>query len=169
MLEKFLMRRLGQVVSLSCVALLGACGDDPAQGPAVTHDDVATILGAGPAGGGTCSINTCHGDGAASGDLNLRLTTDLTELLVNKPACEAPSLMLVEPGAPERSWLYIKLTGETKEGSRDLAPDPSWGEPGQGCEDATGFGKKMPETGSPLSEEKVEQIRQWILDGAPGP
>jgi len=171
MVEKFSMSRFTRIAALSGIllgaSLIGACGDD-ASGQAVTHDQVAAILGAGPDGKGTCSISSCHGDGIASAGLNLRASADLTELLVNKPSCEAPSLMLVEPGAPEKSWVYIKLTAEMK-ANKDLVPDPAWGEPGEGCEEATGFGKRMPETGLALSEEKVEQIRQWILDGAPGP
>jgi hypothetical protein len=186
MLEKSKMSRLRMMLPrmtlLACAsASLVACGDGGTEGPSQEqdastlspHDQVSAILGAGPEQRGTCSIASCHGDpaaeGIASAGLNLKKSADLTELLVGKKSCEAPALNLVEPGDPDKSWLYIKLTGATKTGSKDLEPDPSWGEPGEDCEEATGFGKRMPETGAALSAAQVETIKQWILDGAPGP
>ncbi len=172
MIGNCVMSRFGKlavfgVLSLSASAL-SACGDDPAESGSLAHDQVAAILGAGPEGKGSCSISSCHGEIIASAGLDLTVSADLTKLLVNVPACEAPSLMLVKPGEPENSWLYIKLTGETLT-KKELKPDPAWGEPGKDCEEASGFGKTMPESGSPLSAEQIEQIRSWIADGAPGP
>lgn len=169
---KYVMSRFGKLAALGFLSLsalaLGACGDDPAEDGSLAHDQVVAILGAGPEGRSACSSSSCHGDGIASAGLNLKSSMDLTKLLVNVPACEAPSLMLVKPGEPENSWLYIKLTGKTT-AKRELVADPAWGEPGKDCEEASGFGKLMPESGSPLTAEQIEQIRSWIADGAPGP
>lgn len=169
---KYVMSRFGRIGSLGFLSLtallLSACGDDPVEGTTSAHDQVAAILGVGPGAKGSCSISSCHGDGIASAGLNLAQGVDLTALLVNVPACEAPSLMLVAPGEPEKSWLYLKLTAPTAT-KKELMVDPAWGEPGQDCEEAKGFGKRMPETGTELSAEQVEQVRSWIADGAPGP
>ena len=164
--------QLGKLAAVGFLSLAGllvtACGDDDSAGEvAATHDDVVAILGAGPGGKGTCSISSCHGDSIASAGLDLASSADLTKLLVNVPSCEAPSMMLVAPGEPEKSWLYIKLTGAVM-AKKELVADPAWGEPGKGCEEASGFGKRMPETGAELSADKVEQIRSWIAAGAPG-
>jgi mono/diheme cytochrome c family protein len=66
-------------------------------------------------------------------------------LLVNHPATENNTLDRVEPGAPERSYLILKLRG-----------DPSIS------------GDRMPQDGPPyLSNEQIDAIAAWIRAGAP--
>lgn len=154
------------------VLALGACGDDGDKqngGSAGSHKDVATILGAGGAPAGACSIASCHGSSGVA-DLSLTASANLRDTLVGVPACEVPGMNLVEPGDPERSWLWIKLTGKmTSAQNGDLEADPSWGEPGKGC-GAIGFGKRMPRVAPySLSQAQLDQVRAWILAGAPGP
>jgi hypothetical protein len=160
--------------AIIAMTAISACGDaDDGEGTggtvAATHAEVAEILGAGPGGKSSCSVASCHGS-AAEAKLSL-LEPDLRALMVGVPACEAPSLSLVEPFKPEESWLWIKLTGElANETAGDLAPQPAWGEPGTDCPGASGFGKRMPRV-SPYSLEPAQlaKIRSWIEAGAPGP
>ncbi|MFT3926155.1 MAG: hypothetical protein QM778_26660 [Myxococcales bacterium] len=159
--------RLNKVLSLSLMTIAGmlatACGgDDPESAP--SEGQIAEILGVGQLG--SCSISSCHGTDTASAGLDFMNATSLHDLLVDKPSCEAPKFKLVDPGSPETSWLYLKLTAPA-DAKRKLEENPDWGEPGTGCEEASGFGKRMPETGQELSEDKKEQIRKWIAAGAP--
>ncbi|MDH3642672.1 MAG: hypothetical protein OES38_11285, partial [Gammaproteobacteria bacterium] len=55
-----------------------------------------------------------------------------------------PSMALVQPGDPDASYMYWKITGNP------------------GIE-----GVRMPATGVPLDQELIDVVRQWILDGAP--
>jgi hypothetical protein len=50
----------------------------------------------------------------------------------------------VDPGAPENSFLILKLT------------QPS----------SATFGSRMPLIGSPLGEAQIDAVREWILNGA---
>ncbi|MET0285463.1 MAG: hypothetical protein ABW352_13365, partial [Polyangiales bacterium] len=94
---------------------------------------------------------------------------NLRELLVDVPACEAPSLKLVEPGNPARSWLWIKLSGKTSDSRGTLQPQDAWGSPGTGC-DGAGFGTKMPQVGGNMWDpQDLATIESWIKGGAPGP
>lgn len=77
----------------------------------------------------------CHTDGGASGDLAL----DAGEAaLVSVAASQVPSLALVEPGDPERSYLWQKVTGA------------------DGIE-----GRPMP-FGAPLSAGHLGTVEAWI-------
>jgi len=160
--------RLSGILSFSLLSMSGmlatACGGDDATDSVPTQAEIAEILGAGQPG--TCSISSCHGSAIASAGLDFMADSDLGKLLVGHKSCEAPELNLVEPGDPEHSWLYLKLTAPTQGTKRDLVEDPEWGDAGKGCEEAAGFGKRMPETGAELSADKVEKIRKWIAAGA---
>jgi hypothetical protein len=133
---------------------------------------VSLILG-GPeqAGIGSCAASSCHAsDGAGKAHLNFKTAKDLTEVLVNVPACENTKLMRVKPGNPEESWLWIKLTGaiqDKTEGKLVYAGTPST------CSSvATGFGSRMPYAAGSfdkLSAAKLAIIHDWIVGGAPGP
>jgi hypothetical protein len=83
----------------------------------------------------------CHaGAGAPQG---LRLEEGMSHaMLVNVPSVEVPSLDRVEPGDPDDSYLVQKIEGTAAVGGR------------------------MPLGGSPLPDETIEAIRQWITDGA---
>ena len=64
--------------------------------------------------------------------------------IVDVASVEQPSLDRIEPGDPEASYLYLKVTG-----------DPSIS------------GAQMPLTGQPLSQSQIDDLRSWIEDGAP--
>ena len=86
---------------------------------------------------------TCHT--GANAPLGLVLNTDATyDLLVDEPSAQVPTLLRVEPGNPDNSYLIRKL-----EGGPDIA------------------GAQMPRGGPPLSQETIDDVRAWITDGAP--
>jgi len=85
----------------------------------------------------------CHVQGAAQGDL--ALYPDAWGAVVEVKSRQSP-LLLVEPGRPEASYFYLKLTGE------HLA--------------AQGTGEQMPSPQSPLAPAGIDIIRQWIAEGA---
>ena len=87
---------------------------------------------------------TCHSGAAAP--LGLRLDEGVSyALLVNAPSTEVPSLLRVDPGDPDNSYLIQKLEGTATVGAR------------------------MPLGGSALPPETIAVVRQWILEGAIGP
>jgi len=64
--------------------------------------------------------------------------------IVNVPSAEQPALDRIEPGDPDRSYMYLKVTG-----------DPSIS------------GGQMPLGGPPLDQERLDLLRGWIETGAP--
>ena len=101
----------------------------------VTHDvDIQAIW--------DTSCTSCHGTSSPSGDLTLE---DAYELIVSVPSSDVPSMNLIEPGDPSRSYLWHKLRGtHTTVG---------------------GAGSTMPVSGT-LSTEDQQAIKTWILEGA---
>jgi hypothetical protein len=93
-----------------------------------------------------CTLGLCHGEGARGGDLDLTPREDAYDHLVGVASrgseCAALGHALVEPGAPGRSLLYLKLD-----------PEPP-------C------GAQMPPGGG-LTADQVAQVRRWIERGAP--
>jgi hypothetical protein len=85
----------------------------------------------------------CHLPGGAQGGLSLY--PDAWSELVGVPSKQSP-LLQVEPGSPEKSYLYIKLidTGESVGGS----------------------GQQMPVQQSPLDQGQIQTIKAWIEQGA---
>lgn len=85
----------------------------------------------------------CHLPGAEQGGLGLY--PDAWSQLVGVPSVQS-SLLLVNPGAPDSSYLYIKLidTGESVGGS----------------------GLLMPIQQPPLDQDQIATIRLWIEQGA---
>ena len=83
----------------------------------------------------------CHvGAGAPEG---LRLEEGMSHaMLVNVPSGEVPTLLRVEPGNPDDSYLVQKIEGTAS------------------------VGAQMPLGGPALSDEQIAAIRQWITDGA---
>lgn len=85
---------------------------------------------------------SCHAAGAgALGDLDLE--TDAYAALVGVASTTDPSMKLVEPGDPEASFFFLKITGEM----------------------GTGRGTAMPPFGT-IDADVVEAVRAWIADGA---
>lgn len=88
-----------------------------------------------------CATSGCHlGAGAPQG-----LILDATNsygLLVDVASAEVPSLLRVEPGDPDNSYLIQKLEG------------------------TAAVGAQMPLGGTPLPQNEINVIRQWITEGA---
>lgn len=131
------------------VVVLGACGelrsptapmddpDDPID-PSATFSRVQNEIFT-----TTCAFSGCHG--ALATQMNLELTAGVAYAnIVNVPSAEVPQLDRVEPGLPDRSYLYLKVTG---------AP---------GIIDA-----RMPLGQPELTQPQKDLIRNWILRGAP--
>jgi len=95
--------------------------------------------------GPICSV--CH-TGPTSGNLpsgmNLSTAADSYGALVNVTSIQQGSLLRVNPGDPDASYLIRKLEG------------------GPGI-----TGSRMPQGGPFLSQATIDMIRQWISDGAP--
>ena len=85
----------------------------------------------------------CHLPGAEQGGLGLY--PDAWSRLVGVPSKQSP-LLLVAPGSPDVSYLYVKLidSGESVGGS----------------------GLLMPIQQAPLDQGQIETIRLWIEQGA---
>ena len=133
--------RLRLLLIVLPVGLLVGCsdyGDDPTAGGPVAPpsetvsfaSDVQPIFDASCVG--------CHGDGGNAG-LDLRSGRSYANLVGN-PATES-GLARIEPGEPENSWLYLKITGQQT------------------------VGDQMP-PGSPLNTDTTDRIRTWIEEGA---
>lgn len=83
----------------------------------------------------------CHQGGAAP--LGLRLDqANSYALLVGVPSVQVPSLLRVQPGDPDRSYLVRKIEGTASTGGR------------------------MPLGGPPLPRDRIDLIRGWIAAGA---
>ena len=170
-----------------CLVLAGlvACGDPAPLEP--TYENVRMVV---ERSCGTDS-RSCHGGVRGNAQLNFRLVLDegrpITDALVDVPSCEYDLYDRVEPGDPERSWLFIKLSGaHDDEGNLEFTPDPTW-DPGiERRTDGTfppsecplvedgelTFGQVMPENRGnprPLRSREIQLFRDWILAGAPGP
>ena len=69
----------------------------------------------------------------------------LVGVTATNPAAQAPGLLRVVPGDPERSFLVRKLEGSL----------------------AAGEGEPMPRVGMTLSPALLDLVRRWIAAGAP--
>lgn len=101
---------------------------------------------------------TCHGAGEEAG---LRLgyqisSAEIVRRLVNVDAANVNGYKLVVPGDPDHSWLYLKANGQSQ--NADVS-----------CKLAT-CKNRMPPGGMPgLTQQELDNLRQWILDGAEPP
>ncbi len=82
----------------------------------------------------------CHMAGRLSAGLDLQAGPGR---LIGVPSRERPDLALVNPGAPDLSYLWLKVSQE---------PPPA--------------GRRMPRNGDPLLPDELEMIRLWIAQGA---
>lgn len=112
------------------LAATAASGD-----PVSFRNDVLPLL--------TTRCVMCHVEGAEQGQLSLY--PDAWAQLVGVPSTQAP-LKRVEPGAPDKSYLYLKLLGKQAE--------------------AGGSGLQMPFQQDALSPAELELLRKWIQQGA---
>lgn len=92
----------------------------------------------------SCAKAGCHVSGVATGGMVLEAGRSYAEI-VGRPSQESPLLARVQPGDPERSYLFKKIRG-----------------------DADISGSRMPQDGPPfLSAAELEGIAAWIQAGAP--
>ena len=153
------------------------CADAKQGAPAALHMAAATAL-LPTTGQGPCAFGSCHDSSAKKAGLVLvgGAQLDLKSQTVGKPACQVPSLMLVDgsggDAALAKSWLWQKLVAAS-DSSGELTPNPAWGTPVLTCAQDSGsmFGLRMPrtQTDMKLGMEKLSAIRDWICAGAPGP
>lgn len=97
----------------------------------------------------------CHGRG---GEAGLRLgdqitSSEVVESLINRDSHYTVGYRLIVPGSPNESWLYLKATGQSQQLNVQC----------QGI--AGGCNGHMPG----LDDQELNDLRQWILDGAPLP
>jgi hypothetical protein len=117
----------------STALLLAAAG--AGAEPVSFKDDVVPLL--------TTRCVVCHVEGADQAHLSLY--PDAWVQLVGVASTESP-LKRVEPGAPAKSYLYLKLLGTQAE--------------------AGGSGARMPFQQDPLAPADIEVVRKWIEQGA---
>ena len=93
----------------------------------------------------TCSVSGCHtgpmGD-TLPGGMDLTDADASFANLVGVPSIQVPELSRVEAGDPDNSYIIQKLEGTADEG------------------------EQMPFGGPPLDQALIDDIRQWIADGA---
>ena len=95
-----------------------------------------------------CNVSTCHSATAKAGDLVLEpgvAHDQLVEVPAFQQQAAAEGLIRVVPGDPDASFLIAKCRG--------------------GIESI--YGEPMPWGGDALEEDRLELLREWILDGAP--
>jgi hypothetical protein len=132
MADRKVARQAVLAAAFACVLLLAT--DLPAE--AVSFEkDVQPIL--------TNQCVVCHLPGDEQGDHSLY--PDAWKNTVNVPSVQS-ALLLVEPGNPDASYFYLKLTGQ------HLA--------------AGGSGEIMPFPHGPLSSAEIDVVRRWIEQGA---
>jgi hypothetical protein len=90
-----------------------------------------------------CAVPGCHVGAGAQQGLMLDSVNNSFLDLVGVNSSELPSLLRVDPGNPDNSYLVQKVEG---------APNIS--------------GLQMPLNQPPLSTDQIDAIRQWILNGA---
>jgi hypothetical protein len=93
----------------------------------------------------TCAVATCHITPEPGGEMDLSTPALVASSLRRIPSTEAP-LLRVLPGRPSGSYLWHKLQGTQ--------------------ESVGGTGQTMPKEGT-LTSDQVDQLRAWILEGAP--
>ncbi|HLK11241.1 MAG TPA: hypothetical protein VKW76_07665 [Candidatus Binatia bacterium] len=89
----------------------------------------------------SCATASCHTGSNPSEGLTLDADKSYAAI-VNVPSLEQPSLKLVSPSKPKSSYLLMKVLGTASQG----AP--------------------MPLTGTPLSSSQIQQLSDWITQGA---
>jgi hypothetical protein len=119
---------------MGCAALVFAAVCAGAE-PVSFEKDVLPLL--------TARCVVCHVEGADQAHLSLY--PNAWAQLVGVASTESP-LKRVEPRAPAKSYLYLKLLGTQAE--------------------AGGSGARMPYQQDPLAPAEIEQLRQWIEQGA---
>ena len=132
-------RAKGMAMLALCGAVSGCEANDPVtRAPARTVDYVREIQALLDK-----RCVRCHRSSAeVHGYLNLDADSSYHQL-VTRMSRQRPELPLVEPHAPEVSYLMWKLENDPRI-----------------------EGKRMPLLALPMPDEEVERVRTWILEGA---
>jgi hypothetical protein len=143
------MHALGLVFDPSLATQPGAPMPPPAE-IGFFHENVRPILEE------NCA--SCHGGSTPMAGLLLGgaaiSSADIVEQLVDVPTMRGGQFMRVVPGAPDQSWLYLKVSDTAKNAA---------------CT-GTCSTQVMPPTGRiELSTSELGLIRQWIQEGAQAP
>ena len=150
-------------LSIQALGPQGGTGTDPDDTPLPVesgyfHEQVRPIF---ENANNKCS--GCHSETGPSAGMSLGghiSSAEIVKGLVNQPAIDGGQFLLVVPGDPDHSWIYLKAAG--------LAPNA-------GCTATNGglcITAVMPPNGSgatTVTSDQLAIIRQWILDGAQGP
>ncbi len=94
-----------------------------------------------------CALGPCHSAAVAAGGLVLEgpdVYDELVDVAPQNAAARLAGWLRVTPFSPERSFLWVKLTGP-----------------------APGQGSRMPLGAPPLDQDALARIERWILLGAP--
>ena len=132
-----------------CTTADGSCGPGTAltapEPETASRADVQAILGR------SCAVGGCHASAPGAGGLALpQANAAWVDSVVAVTSRENPSMDLVTPGDPERSWLVYKISG-------DLCRFT--------CDTKLGCGGQMP-FGQRLDEQERGVIVAWIRRGA---
>lgn len=167
---------------LVAASLLAGCPgpDDPPIEP--TYENVENLVRE------SCAFTvSCHGGlGRGKARLNFAALLDdgvpITTELNGVTACEYNRMPRIDPGHPENSWLWIKISGAHTGARLDFTPASDWEHGVAMNSDGTlrastcpltvegqlSFGEIMP-MGGQLSPNRLRAFREWIEMGAPGP
>ena len=102
----------------------------------------------------SCNFSSCHGSAASPQNGNLDLQPEvaydnLVGVESSYPGAKEEGLLLVAPGAPDDSFLMIKLE------LTEMHPE---------------YGQQMPPlVDSQIPAESLQMVRDWIAAGAPAP
>lgn len=143
---------LAALNGILCLVLVACAGDGPpppGRAPATSTNAPSFDAIQSSIFDVNCLSAGCHNPTDHSNNLILAAGQSYAALInvtPFNPAAQAAGLRRVIPGQPERSFLWIKLTGP--------GPDE---------------GSRMPRNLPPLSDADIDRVRAWIVAGAPGP
>ncbi len=148
----------------------GCAAADTTAPPAMLHAAAAMVLTV----ASPCGFGSCHA-GQGKAGLVLLDAPDLRMAMVDKPACQVPTMPLVDDAGGDagltNSWLWLKLTAPA-DASGVITANANWGA-GVNCGQMGGqpVGLRMPWTNTdmPLEPARLAAVRNWICAGAPGP
>ena len=93
-----------------------------------------------------CALSGCHSGTNPQQGMNLSSGQAYANI-VNVASLELPSMDRIEPSDPDNSYLVNKIQGTHV--------------------DVGGSGSRMPLGRAPLTQATIDQIREWVADGAP--
>lgn len=133
--------------TLTILGLAACAGDGTGLGPDGNTLPTATTLSGDvqPIFTANCALSGCHAGAAPQLGQNLSAGNAYTSI-VNVASVEVPSLLRVEPGDPDNSYLVHKIEGTAAS--------------------VGGVDTRMPLGNPPLSASEIATIRAWIEEGA---